>query len=707
MEQANNKTFYLQGLNCASCAQKIEDKISKLPNIKKATINLVSQKLLIEATSNNFLPSASEIAKLADAIEPGVKVTDTLKTASSDHVHDHGSRTFLGNTFIVIGAIIFAFATYSMFYDVSPIDNKILFVISYILIGGQVVWRAIKNITKGQFFDENFLMTTATIGAFAIGEYPEAAAVMLFYQIGEFFQDLAVERARNSISDLMDIRPDFANLKVGNEIKLVSPEEIKTNDYIIIKPGEKVPLDGIVVDGISSLDTSALTGESLPRDVEKGDTILSGFINKNGLLTIQVTKEFGESTIAKILDLVENASNNKASTETFITKFARYYTPIVVFLAVLLAVLPPLILADTDFSTWIHRALIFLVISCPCALVISIPLSFFAGIGGASKKGILVKGSNYLEALNNVESVVFDKTGTLTKGNFKVTNIAPVDNITSEELLYYAAHAENFSNHPIAISIQNAFKEKINQDNITDYQEIAGHGISVKINGKNILAGNSKLLDSNNIPYKQATDIGTIVYLAIECIFAGYITIADELKADSKTAISELKKVGVKTIAMLTGDTKEVAEKIAKDIGLDKVYSELLPHQKIEQLEKIEQKKTTDGNIIFVGDGINDAPVLARADIGIAMGGIGSDAAIEASDIVIMTDEPSKIVTAIKIAKKTKTIVWQNIILALGVKAVVLILGAFGIATMWEAIFSDVGVALMAILNATRALRTV
>lgn len=557
---------------------------------------------------------------------------------------------------------------------------------------------------RGQVFDENFLMSVATIGAFAIGEFAEGVAVMLFYQIGEFFQGRAVNRSRKSIADLMDIRPDYANLKLENEVKKVSPQEVKINDYIVIKPGEKVPLDGVVVEGESMVDTSALTGESVPREVKKDNDVLGGFINKNGVLTVKVSKEFEESTVSKILELVENASSKKAPTENFITKFARYYTPIVVFAALGLAVIPPLVIQGATFAEWIYRALTFLVISCPCALVISIPLGFFGGIGGASKNGILIKGGNYLEALNSVDTVVFDKTGTLTKGVFKVTDINPSKDISKEELLEYAAFAESYSNHPIATSILNAYSKEIDKEKIENYEEIAGHGIKVNVKGKEVLAGNIKLMDLNKIQHKLVEDMGTVIYVALDGNFAGSILISDEVKIDSKNAIKGLKDIGIKKTAMLTGDNKKVGVKIANELGLDEVYAELLPDQKVEKLEMLDKQKSEKGKLVFVGDGINDAPVLARADIGVAMGGLGSDAAIEAADVVLMTDEPMKLVNAIKIAKRTKKIVWQNIIFAFGVKAIVLLLGAGGHASMWEAVFADVGVALIAVLNAMRVL---
>lgn len=580
-----------------------------------------------------------------------------------------------------------------------------LFFISYLIAGGEVLLKAGRNIVRGDIFDENFLMGIATIGAFAIGEFPEGVAVMLFYQIGELFQGIAVNRSRKSITDLMDIRPDYANLKTGSEIRTVSPEEVRIGDILIVKPGEKVPLDGKVIEGFSMVDTSALTGESVPREVGAEDFVLGGFINKNGLLTIEVIREFEESTVSKILDLVQNASSRKAPTENFITKFARKYTPGVTIAAFLLAVIPPLVIPGATFSEWIYRALVFLVISCPCALVVSIPLGFFGGIGGASRHGVLVKGSNYLEALNYVDTVVFDKTGTLTKGVFKVTQINPNGNLSKEELLRYAAYAESFSNHPIALSILKAYGREADKNEIEDYEEISGLGIRITLKGKKVLAGNAKLMKQYHISYVTASAPGTVVYVAVDNLYAGSILISDEIKEDSAEALKALKNMGIQKLVMLTGDSKATGEKIGAQLGMDEVHAELLPDEKVHNLEMLDKQKTTKGKLVFVGDGINDAPVLARADIGVAMGGLGSDAAIEAADVVLMTDEPGKLVTAIKIAKKTHSIVWQNIAFALGIKIVVLILGAGGLATMWEAVFADVGVTLIAVLNAMRAMK--
>ncbi|KEZ87234.1 ATPase [Clostridium sulfidigenes] len=708
--KSNKLVIILEGLCCANCASKIEKESQNITNVSSAIVDFVAQKLILELENNSDKDNIVEMVKqIVKRIEPDVKVyveegNQNRKQRSHDHNHDHehenSKKEFVR---LGVGAAIFAIATafkFNFYVELS------LFLVSYLLVGGEVVLRALKNIRGGQIFDENFLMSIATIGAFAIGEFPEGVAVMLFYQLGEIFQGMAVNRSRKSIAELMDIRPDFANLKIGSDIKKVSPEEVNIGDIIVVRPGEKVPLDGKVIEGISMVDTSALTGESVPREVEIGDNILGGVINKNGLLTIEVEKEFGDSTIAKILDLVQNASSKKAPTENFITKFARYYTPAVVFSALALAVLPPLFISGATFSEWIYRALAFLVVSCPCALVVSIPLGFFGGIGGASKNGILVKGGNYLEALNNVEVVVFDKTGTLTKGVFKVTEIQPQGNVSRDELITYAAFAESFSNHSIATSIVKAYSKEIDNQSIENYEEISGHGVKATVLGKEVLAGNYKLMNKENISYAQVETIGTVVHVAVNKEYAGYIVISDEVKEDSAKAIKALKEIGVRKTVMLTGDNKVVGTKVAKQLGLDEVYSELLPDQKVEKVEALDKEKSSKGKLIFVGDGINDAPVLARADIGIAMGGVGSDAAIEAADVVIMTDEPSKIASAIKIAKKTRAIVMQNIVFALGIKAIILVLVALGLGTMWEAVFGDVGVTLIAVLNSMRAMKT-
>ncbi|WP_322199208.1 heavy metal translocating P-type ATPase [Acutalibacter intestini] len=578
-----------------------------------------------------------------------------------------------------------------------------VYLVCYAVIGWDIVWKAITNILHGQVFDENFLMTIATVGALILGEHSEGVAVMLFYQVGEWFQSYAVSKSRRSITSLMDIRPDYANIEKDGKLIQVDPEDVKIGDTIIVKPGERVPLDGKIIKGSSTLDTSALTGESMPREVEAGMEVISGCINQTGILTIQTTKEFGESTVAKILDLVENASDKKGRMENFITRFARYYTPVVVFAALALAVLPPLVTGQA-FSIWIYRALTFLVISCPCALVISIPLSFFGGIGGASKIGVLVKGSNYLEALAYTETVVFDKTGTLTKGSFAVTEIQ-ANGMTDEELLELAAYAEDYSNHPISLSIQKAYGKKIDNSRITDVQEIAGHGVQAVIDGMTVLAGNAKLMEREHIPYTASNAIGTVVYVAFDGRYAGCIVIADEIKADAPAAIKTLKAAGIRQTVMLTGDADAVGQDVARRLGLDRAYTELLPADKVDRVEELLAQKSDKGMLAFVGDGINDAPVLARADVGIAMGALGSDAAIEAADVVLMTDEPSKIAAIMQIARKTIRISNENIVFALGVKFLVLILGAVGRANMWAAVFADVGVSVIAILNAIRAMR--
>jgi len=738
------KELILENLDCANCASKIENKVREIKGVEEVTVNFMTKTLVFKPKEGENLNNIKEeIKAIVKKLEPDVIVKDkigkksiaTLQTRGTsccsghDHNHnhdyshehhheeaahshgeeeeEHGHSHGDGSTKkamikLALGGVIFATAMIGKF-DINI--ERVMFLVAYIIVGGEIVLRALKNITRGQIFDENFLMTIATVGAFGVGDFAEGVAVMLFYQVGELFQDIAVNRSRKSISSLMDIRPDFANLKTDGEIVKVSPEEVSVDDIIVVKPGEKVPLDGVVIEGKSMLDTSALTGESMPRNVEEGNDVLSGFINQNGVITVRVTKEFGESTVSKILDLVQNASNRKAKAENFITKFAKYYTPAVVIIAAALAIIPPIFISNATFGEWVYRALVFLVISCPCALVISIPLGFFGGIGTASKHGILIKGSNYLEALNNVETVVFDKTGTLTQGVFNVTEINSSNGFNKDEVLKYAAYAESYSNHPIAVSIIKAYENEINKDDVNNYEEIAGHGIVVEVEGKRVAAGNNKLMNTEKVKFEETDSVGTVVYVAIDKVYAGSIVIEDTLKEDAIQAIRELKDNEVKNTVMLTGDNKRVANKVASQLKVDEVYSELLPHEKVEKLENIDSKKSSGKNIAFVGDGINDAPVLARADVGIAMGGLGSDAAIEAADVVIMTDEPSKIATAIKISKRTRKIVIQNIVFALGVKALVLILGAFGIATMWEAVFADVGVSVLAILNAMRIMR--
>lgn len=714
--KSNECMLSIEGLDCPNCAAKVERKINTLEGIKEATVDFLGKKIVVLADEISENELVELIQTEVDKIEDGVKVFVPKVQAgeSSSEEEDTGKikkKLLIGGILFVLGI----FVPKTLF-----IPKLAVFLVSYLVIGGDVLLSAFKNILNGQVFDENFLMAIATIGAFAIGEYPEGVAVMLFYQLGELLQGIAVNNSRKSIVSLMDIRPDYANIKVGEGIKKVSPEEIKVGEIIVVKPGEKVPLDGKIVKGASTFDTSALTGESLPREAKAGDDVLSGFINKNGLIEIQVAKVFSESTVSKILYLMENAGSKKSKTENFITKFARYYTPVVVITALIVAIFPPLLIQGATFSDWIYRALIFLVVSCPCALVISIPLGFFGGIGGASRHGILIKGTNYLEVLNNLESIVMDKTGTLTKGIFKVTEVNVKNNIkindfennktelTKPLLLKYAAHIEKFSNHPIAQSIVAEYENsvsKVDENVVKDFEEISGFGIKVNINNHQFLAGNSKLMNLENITFDKKENLGTAIYLAADGKYIGNILISDEVKEDSARAIKGMKENGVKEIVMLTGDNEAIGKNIAEKLGIDKVFTELLPNEKVEKLEEIYKTKSEKGKVAFVGDGINDAPVLARADLGIAMGGAGSDAAIEAADVVIMNDEPSKIVTAIKIAKKTKEIVWQNITVAFAIKIVVMALGLFGDATMWEAVFADVGVALLAVLNATRVLR--
>lgn len=748
----NETKLILSGLTCASCANKIETRVNDLEGVKEANLNFTTSTLTIEGDGNKELSDiilkAKEIIK---KLEPEVKVFHkdnenvvvenvnicTSKACSVEnhssheehghtskdehshshehshedshehshgHSHDHSHSeaiTLKENLRLIIGAIIFAVA---VFLDRESMVTLALFIVSYLLIGGNVILTAVKNILRGEVFDENFLMTIATLGAFFIGEYPEGVAVMLFYEIGELFQSYAVNRSRKSITSLMNIRADYANVIRNGREEKVNPETVNIDEIIFVKPGERVPLDGVIVNGSSFVDTSALTGESVPREVFKGDEILAGFINTNGVLNIKVTKNFKESTVSRILELVENASNKKAPTEKFITRFSRYYTPVVVFSAIALAVIPPFILNNGSFNEWLSRALIFLVVSCPCALVVSIPLGLFAGIGGASRKGILVKGGNYLEALKDVNTIVFDKTGTLTKGVFKVTEVNTV-NIDKEELVRIAAISESLSNHPIAQSIIKEYGKEVDSKELVNYEEISGHGVKTLLEGKEILVGNYKLMEKFNIKYENVDTIGTIVHIAINNEYKGNIVISDEIKEGSKDAIKALKEIGVTQTVMLTGDNNTVAEKVSGIVGVDKVYAELLPGDKVEKVEEIINGNKSQGKVIFVGDGINDAPVLARADIGVAMGGIGSDAAIEAADVVLMNDNPEALVSAIKVARKTNKILWQNIIFALGIKVLVLILGAFGIATMWEAVFADVGVTVLAVINSTRCLK--
>jgi Cd2+/Zn2+-exporting ATPase len=699
MANTARKVLILDGLGCASCASEIEREVGALPGVTCAAVNFAAGKLTIETDSRDEMDSiVQKAAAIARRIEKGVTVLEKERDRHADAAVD---RKKIAVILASAALFIVALAVELPFWIGFGICLA-----AYLLVGGEILVKAGSNLIKGRVFDENLLMSVATLGAFAIGEFPEGVAVMLFYQIGEFFQDLAVHRSRSSIAALMDIRPDYANLKTDDGEKRVSPEAVCVGDIILIRPGEKVPLDGTVTEGRSALDMSALTGEAAPRDVWPGSGILSGSVNKNGLLAVRVTKEFGESTVSKILDLVQNASSKKAPTENFITKFARYYTPAVVLIAVLLALIPPLLLPGADFREWLGRALVFLVVSCPCALVISIPLSFFGGIGAASKNGILVKGSNYLEALNSVDTVVFDKTGTLTRGVFEVTKVHNAEGTAGLDLLDYAAHAESWSTHPIALSILKAWGREPDKSAVSAVEELPGYGIKADVRGRRVLAGTARLLEREQVSFDKAAEDGTIVYIALDGQFAGYIVISDRIKDDSKEAVAALRELGVRKLVMLTGDRRTVGEQLGRELGLDAVFSELLPYQKVEELEKLDALKPVGGRLVYAGDGINDAPVLARADVGVAMGGAGSDAAIEAADIVIMTDEPSKLAAAIKIARRTRQIVWQNIIFAMAVKVLVLALGAGGLASIWHAVFADVGVALIAVLNAMRVLKS-
>ena len=718
----------LKGLDCANCANKIENKASKLEGVKEAILNFTTTTLNVEIKEGyNKKDTINEIKKIVLNLEPNVVVeeiyTNKNTKANNSICNDNKCKVnndtseikamsgstdnkllfyIKDNLRLIIGIVAYVIAL--IFKGDGNLLSIILFATSYLIIGGDVVLTAIKNIARGEIFDENFLMSIATIGAFFIGEYPEAVAVMLFYQVGEMFQGYAVNKSRKSISSLMNIRADYANVLRDNKEIKVSPEDVYIDEIIIVKPGERIPLDGLVIEGTSFIDTAALTGESVPREIKEGNEILSGAINTNGVLKVKVNKEYGESTVARILELVENASNKKAPTEKFITKFAKVYTPIVVIVAIVVAIIPPLILKDATFSEWIYKALSILVVSCPCALVVSIPLGFFSGIGAASKKGILVKGGNYLEALKESEVVVFDKTGTLTKGVFKVTEIN-TENISESELLEITAIGESHSNHPIAKSIIQAYGKDINKEEIKNYKEISGYGIEASIRDNNVLIGNSKLMKSYNINYEEKKSIGTIVHVAINGLYKGNIVISDEIKENVKEALKSLKSAGIKKTVMLTGDNKLVAEEVAKNIGIDEVYSELLPGDKVGKVEELLNRSDTKGKVVFVGDGINDAPVLARADIGVAMGGVGSDAAIEAADVVLMQDNIYSLVDSIQVSKRTSKILWQNIIFSLGVKIAVMILVVLGLTNMWAAVFADVGVTLIAVLNSMRIIR--
>ena len=709
-EPAVTKVYLLKGLDCPNCSAKIEKEVGELDGVTSSTVNLMNQTLTVQAGTSVAASLLDTVTTIVHSHEPDVEVSEKQLEATAPVKKDEKAAVYNDEDKkrtirLAVGAVVYAIGmALTVFAKLPTLAELAFLIVAYVILGWDVVWQAVKNITRGQVFDEHFLMSVSTIGAFAIGEYPEAVAVMLFYQVGEFFQSLAVKRSRKSISDLMDICPDSATVKRNGVLQVVSPESVAVGEIIVVKPGEKIPLDGIVVDGESMLDTKALTGESVPKSIRKGDEALSGCINQSGLLTLKVTKSFGESTVSKIIDLVENASARKAPTENFITTFARYYTPVVVGMAAVLAIIPPLVLGG-GWSEWLRRGFVFLIVSCPCALVISIPLTFFGGIGAASKRGVLVKGSNYLEALNKVSVVVFDKTGTLTKGVFEVANIIPAAGYQKEQVLEYAAQAESYSNHPIAKSILATYGKPIDQKQFSGFEEISGHGISVMVQGKKVLAGNSKLMESEKIAYAACDAAGTKFYVAADGSYVGCILIADEVKPDSKCAIAELKKIGVEKTVMLTGDDERIGKSVADELGLDAYYAQLLPDQKVEKLEMLDKQKRQGSKLAFVGDGINDAPVLARADVGIAMGGLGSDAAIEAADVVLMTDEPSKLVEAIDVAKATKRIVMQNIVIALGIKSVFLVLGALGMAGMWEAVFGDVGVTIIAVLNAMRILK--
>ncbi|MFY9902409.1 MAG: heavy metal translocating P-type ATPase [Trichococcus sp.] len=734
-EKVKQIEWYLDELDCANCASKVETGIAKIEGILESNVNFMTKTLRIEIEEDQeafVLPKVKQKLSIlepdihptlkksgtpigADGFPMGAKHFQDDSSATVDGHHDHdaahehthahgeGDKDEIRKSFIrlIVG---FGILLAAIFAPVSGTVSLALYVTAYLVAGYEIVWSALLNIKNGQLFDENFLMTIATLSAFYIQEYPEAVAVMLFYQLGELFQDIAVDKSRRSIAELMDIRPDYANVKTAAGIEKVAPETVKIGDIILIRPGEKVPLDGKIVSGTSAVDTSALTGESVPRSVKVGDNILSGFINKNGVIEVVVEKPFAESTVVKILDLVQNASGRKAPTENFITKFARYYTPVVVIAAVLLAVVPPLLFPGESFQEWLYRASIFLVISCPCALVVSIPVGFFGGIGSASRKGILVKGSNFLEGLNDVKTVVMDKTGTLTEGKFAVARIESAGELTENRLLELAAYAELHSSHPIADSIKEAYGKTIAEDRTATTNDIPGHGLQVVVDGQEILVGNAKMMEKFAIIHTPAHGTGTVVYIAVDKQYAGYILISDAIKADAKATIAGLKARGIRTI-MLTGDSRAVGEAVAKEIGIDEVHAELLPQDKVTKLEEVLASKRKGEKVIFVGDGINDTPVLARSDIGMAMGGLGSDAAIEAADIVIMDDKPSKILTAITVAEETRKIVWQNIIFAMAVKGVFLVLGAFGVATMWEAVFADVGVTVLAVLNSIRILK--
>lgn len=698
IEKLERSIFILEGLSCALCAGKIEKVVKDLPGVKEARVDFISKKMILDLDKNYWSESLiASIQNLARSIEPQVIV----RKENEKSIRDESKQIQQKWIRMAVGSVFYLVAIY---FRLPPRLSLGFFILSYLIIGGEIVFFAYRNFLKGKWLDENFLMSLATMGAFAIREYPEAVAVMLFYQIGEQLQEMAVHRSRKMISSLLSLRPDFVNKLVGEEIEKVEPERIKVGDKILVKPGERIALDGVVFDGKSTVDTSTLTGESVPRVIQKGMEALSGFVNQTGILRLEVTKELKDSALSRILQLVEDSSAHKAKSEKLITRFSHYYTPIVVFLAVTIAFVPPIIVGWHLFSTWFYRALIFLVVSCPCALMVSIPLGFIGGIGNASRKGILVKGGNYLEMLSQVKTIVFDKTGTLTKGSFEVTNIRPILGITQEDLIKWCAYGEYYSCHPIAGAILKKYGQEIQKNLIQNYEEIAGMGIIATIEEQQFLIGNQPLMKQNNIQFEETLDFGTVVYIAKDGFFVGTITINDEIKPTTKEAISSLKTLGIQKMVMLSGDQESEAQRIARQVGLDLVFANLLPKDKVNLVEKLLKDSPTGEKLIFVGDGVNDAPVLARADIGISMGGLGSDCAIEASDIVIITDDLIKIPQAILISRKTKSIVTQNIVLALGIKLVIMILGVFGKATLWEAVFGDVGVALLAVLNSLRVL---
>ncbi|RQD70503.1 MAG: cadmium-translocating P-type ATPase [Tindallia sp. MSAO_Bac2] len=713
MKHFEFRQYKLDHLNCADCANKMEQKIQKLTYVSEVHLNYMTQRLKVGIKQSvDAGKMQSEIEKIVTDIEHEVQVTEIPESENlfeklGNHPDNNDGEQHYDESqslkIIIISGVFFVIPWLINFQ--APVSIGV-YLAAYLVAGGPVLKRAFTNLLKGRIFDENFLMSIATLGAFAIGEHPEGVAVMLFYQVGEYFQGKAVNRSRKSVASLMNIRPEYASLITVQGEERVDPSVVEPGQHILVRPGEKIPLDGHVLSGIGMVDTSALTGESLPRDVKPGSEVLSGSINQTGVLTIHVDKKYGDSAVSKILELVQNASAKKAKTEKFITRFARYYTPVVVGIAAGITLIPPLLIPEARFSEWFYRALIFLVISCPCALVISIPLGFFGGIGGASRAGILVKGGNYLEALKDVDTIIFDKTGTLTQGIFRVEEIYAAESFSKEEILMKMATAEYYSNHPIAESIRSAYGDTIDESIIDEYQELPGRGIISSISGHQIMIGKKEFLEEYSIETAECFEPGTVVHISIDKKYAGYVVIRDQVKAEAAKAISELKESGINRVIMLTGDQKSIADQIAEKLGIDEVYANLLPHDKVRVTEEIMEKNSGKGKIMVVGDGVNDAPVLARADIGVSMGGLGSDAAIEASDVVIMTDQLSSIIKAFSIAKKTHGVVWQNIVAALGVKALVMILGAFGMASIWEAVFADVGVALLAILNAMRVIES-